>query len=142
MERIEALKTLYTEYLETAAKVRKDAPRLAGLFGLGDDPRKHPCHEMFFENVGKWAESFADSKPDNACALAAAQWMLEAPIHHEKEEGYWFLYACIGYIQPLIPYLTKGDCKALADRLNEIYPKIERMPLQQETYKKLCKAAK
>lgn len=142
MERIEGLKTLYAEYLEEAAKVKKNASRFAGIFGLGDDPRKHPCHEAFYNNVGKWVEAFAQEQPDSACAKAAATWLLEAPGQNMQTEGYWFMYTCIGYIQLLIPLLTKEDCAALAERLNALYPKRERMPLQQETYKKLVKAAK
>lgn len=139
---IETLKELYTTYQEDATKVKKAAPRLAGVFGLGEDPRKHPVHEIFYNNVGKWIGEFVASAPDQALAMEAASFILEAPGQNFQTEGYWFFYACIGYIQPLIPFLSKVDCKTLADRLNVLYPKIERMPLQQDTYKKLCKAAK
>ena len=139
---IETLKELYTTYQEDAVKVKKAAPRFAGILGLGDDPRKHPVHETFYNNVGKWIEGFVDSAPDQAQAMEAASFILEAPGQNFQTEGYWFFYACIGYIQSLIPFLSKADCKILADRLNVLYPKIERMPLQQETFKKLSKAAK
>lgn len=139
---IETLKELYITYQEDATKVKKAAPRLAGVFGLGEDPRKHPVHETFYRNVEKWIGEFVVSAPDQPQAFEAASYILEAPGQNFQTEGYWFYYACIGFIQPLIPYLSKEDCKKLADRLNILYPRIERMPLQQDTYKKLLKAAK
>lgn len=139
---IEKLKELYATYLEDATKVRKEAPRFAGFFGLGNDPRKHPCHEIFYDNVAKWTGEFVASQPQSAEAMEAASFILEAPGQNMESEGYWFYYACIGFVQKLIPFLSGADCKTLADRMNVLYPKIERMPLQQETYKMLAKAAK
>ena len=139
---IENLKELYVNYREESIKVRKEAPRLAGLFGLGSDPRKHPCHEIFYENVGKWVAEFTESQPENAAVLEVALFILEAPGQNIDTEYYWFYYTCIGYIQKLIPFLSKADCKVLTQRFDALYRKIERMPLQQETYRMLAKAAK
>jgi len=139
---IERLKELYVNYKADATEVKEKAPRFAGFFGLGSDPRKHPVHEIFYENVAKWMDEFVQSQPQGSDAMEVASFMLEAPGQNFQTEGYWFYYACIGFIQKLIPFLSAQDCKALAERLNVLYPKIERMPLQQETYKKLLKAGK
>lgn len=139
---MDSLRQLYADYLAEAYKVRKNASAFAGIFGLGDDPRKHPCHEVFYHNVEKWMEEFVASGP--ACELAGevASFLLEEPGKHRDKEGYWFLYACLGFIRSLIPFLSGEDCKALAARMNELYPRRERMPLQQETFKLLQKAGK
>jgi len=139
---MDGLRQLYADYLAEAHKVRKNASAFAGVFGLGDDPRKHPCHEVFYQNVEKWIEEFVASGPDCEQAGAVASFLLEEPGKNVKEEGYWFLYACLGFIRNLVPFLSGEDCKVLATRMNSLYPRRERMPVQQETFIMLQKAGK
>ena len=139
---MEVLQQLYADYLAEATEVRRKAPRFAGIFGLGEDPRNHPCHETFYRNVEKWTEDFVAAKPNRESALELAKFFLEEPQKHRDSEGYWFMYVCIGFIRSLIPFLQPEDCKALAERFNGIYPRRERMPVQQETFKMLQKASK
>ena len=139
---MEKLRQLYADYLEEAYQVRKKAPAFAGIFGLGEDPRKHPCHDTFYRSVQGWVAQFVSGAPDPQQALEATSFMLEEPKKHVGAEGYWFVYVCIGFIRDLIPYLSGEDCKALAVRMNTLYPRRDRMPLQQETLKMLQKAGK
>lgn len=139
---MENLRQLYADYLAEADKVRKNASVFAGIFGLGDDPRKNPCHEIFYQNAGNWVKDFVASAPAREQALEAASFLLEEPRKNTNAEGYWFLYVCVGFIRDLIPFLDREDCKQLAERMNTLYPRRERMPLQQETLKMLQKAGK
>ena len=41
---IQELTEIYERHDRTLHKVIREAPATAGLFGLGEDPRKHPCH--------------------------------------------------------------------------------------------------
>ncbi len=137
---MEQLQKLYADYLVQAQQVREKAPAWAGVFGLGDDPRKHPCHEAFYENAQSWLREFVVAQPSREQARLAAEFLLEEPGKYKNAEGYWFLYVCIGFIRELIPYLGKEDCRQLAQRMNSLYPKRERMPVQQQTLKQLQKA--
>lgn len=139
---MEILRKMYADYLEQADKVRKSAPAFAGVFGLGDDPRKHPCHMEFYQNAEKWVKEFVDSQPAQEQALEVAEFLLEEPKKNAGKEGYWFLYVCVGFVRELIPFLSAGSCKTLAQRMNVLYPRRERMPVQQETFKLLQKAGK
>lgn len=139
---MENLRQMYADYTAEAEKVRKNASAFAGIFGLGDDPRKHPCHMAFYENAEKWVKGFVAAQPSRELALEAATFMLEEPKKFLNKEGYWFLYVCVGFIRELIPFLTAQDCADLAQRMNTLYPRRERMPLQQETFKLLQKAGK
>ncbi len=139
---MEQLRKLYADYLEQARAVRKKAPAWAGVFGLGDDPRKHPCHENFYENAQGWLREFVAAQPSREQARLAAEFILEEPQKHKNTDGYWFLYVCVGFIRDLIPYLGKDDCAALALRMNSLYPRRDRMPVQQDTFKALQKAGK
>lgn len=139
---MENLRQMYADYLAEADKVRKNASVFAGLFGMGDDPRKHPCHEIFYGNVEKWVRDFLASAPTPEQAMEAAQFVLEQPKQNAGKEGYWFLYACIGFIRGMIHLLRKEDCKLLAERMSQLYTRAEQMPVQRETLKMLQKAGK
>ena len=139
---MDKLRQLYADYIEQAYQTRRNAPVFAGIFGLGEDPRKHPCHDAFYRDTQAWTAQFVAGSPEPQQALEAATFMLEEPKLHVGAEGYWFLYVCIGFIRELIPYMKAEDCKALAVRMNKLYPRRDRMPLQQETLKMLQKAGK
>ena len=139
---INELKNMYEAYIEKSLEVRRKAPIFAGILGLGSDPRKHPCHEEFYEAAIAWTENFVKSEPSAEEVMAAASYMLEAPDPQRERDAFWFLWVAVGNIRTLIPYLKKEDCKILAARFDELYKKRDRMPVQIETYKKLVKAAK
>lgn len=139
---INELKDMYEAYKAKAADVRKKAPLFAGFLGLGSDPRKHPCHEEFYDGVIKWTEAFVKSEDAPRLAMEAAGYMLEQPDQNRETDAFWFLFVAVGCIRSLIPLLRKEDCKALAERFDTLYPKRERMPIHVDTYKQLVKAAK
>ena len=125
---------IYEGYLEKAAQVRAKASPFAGIFGMGDDPRKHPCHENFYETVEQWSQNFDAGDPDET--LAAVRYILEAAKEHEKQKDvYWFLYAAHGLTMPLIPALRPADREELAAWYNQTYPKRVRFPVQNQVYR-------
>lgn len=139
---INELKGLYNDYLKESVEIRKKAPLFAGWLGLGNDPRKNPCHEAFYDATIAWTERFVASAPDREKAMEVAMFELETPMQFRDYDAYWFMFVAIGNIRALIPLLSKEDCQALVKRFDELYRKQDRMPLQVETYKKLVKAAK
>ena len=139
---INELKGLYEDYLKESVEVRRKAPMFAGWLGLGNDPRKNPCHEAFYDATIAWTERYVASNPDQEKVMEVALFMLETPEKFREYDAYWFMYVAIGNIRLLIPLLTKDDCKILVKRFDELYKKRDRMSLQVETYKKLVKAAK
>ena len=132
------LTEIYEKYLQKAAQVRSKASPFAGIFGLGDDPRKHPCHEMFYETLQDWVKEFQESQPDGAENLKVVRYILEAPLSHEdNKDVYWFLYAAHGLTLELIPRLAAADCKALFQWYDKSFPKRNRFPVQQQVWKLL-----
>ena len=129
---------IYEKYLQKAVQVRSKASPFAGIFGLGDDPRKHPCHEMFYEHVQDWVREFEASQPDGVATLEAVRYILEAPLAHEdNQDVYWFLYAAHGLTLELIPRLSNADCRALFEWYDSRFPKRNRFPVQQQVWKLL-----
>ena len=139
---INELKQMYAEYQKKSLEVRRKAPVFAGILGLGSDPRRHPCHEEFYDATIAWTENFVKSGPSADEAMEVAMFVLEAPDKEREHDAFWFLWVAVGNIRPMIPLLGKENCKTLADRFDELYKKKERMPVQVETYKMLVKASK
>lgn len=139
---MEQLKALYEDYAQKALEVRKKARLFDGVMGFGDDPRKHPCHEAFYHAVKEWVEAFAASTPSPEEANDAISFLIEAPAHNREGECYWFMYANMVFMEPLIPYLNGIYAKSLAKRMNFLFPRYDRMPAHQAVFKKLQKAAK
>lgn len=139
---MEQLQKLYQDYHQQVIDLRQKAHFFDGVMGLGDDPKKHPCHEAFYQAVQDWTATFVAGSPTPTDAYAAASFLLETPAHNREGESYWFMYASMVFIEPLIPYLNKEDCKALTARMNFLFPRYDRMPAHQALYKKLQKAGK
>ena len=139
---INELKAMYEAYVEKSAEVRRKAPLFAGMLGLGSDPRKHECHEAFYDATIAWTEKYIATSPSAQEAMEVATYVLETPAEHREEDAFWFLWVAVANIRSLIPFLQKEDCKALVAKFDELYKKRDRMPVQVETYKKLVKAAK
>ena len=136
------LNAIYSDYAEKTREVRSKAHIFDGILGLGKDPRNHPCHEEYFDAVGAWVTEFLATEPEQDQLMQAAVFLLEEPLVYAGQECYWFMYAAHGHIKPMIPYLSKENCKELGQRLEKCYKKLDRMPLQKELLKLFAKAAK
>lgn len=138
---VQKLKEIYSKYVQTVAKVYKDAKPMDGLFGWGDDPRKDPCHMRFYEDAEQWTRDFLASGPARAEVFEAVQFILETPDQYREQHCFWFMFAAQGLTKELIPMLEEGQCAQLRTFYDEAYPRRERMPVQKDVYKLLKKGA-
>lgn len=141
MKQLEELYHLYAAYEEKAKSVRRRASRYAGIFGLGDDPRKHECHEVFFEDVARWVQTFLAENPSQQEILQAVSWILKAADSHRNTDIYGYLYAAQGHVREMIPRLTQEDSLALLKWYEAAYPEEDRLVVQLEVYRLLQKQA-
>ena len=137
---MDRLQAIYADYFKKAADARSKASPFAGVWGMGDDPRKDHCHDAFYEAVGAWVQGFDSQDPE--AVLEAVRYILEAADSHRDEDVYWYLYAAQGLVMPLISRIRAEDCKALAQWYDKRYPKRHRLPVQQSLFKALKKAGK
>lgn len=136
------LQTLYTDYAATVKEVRKKTRVFDGFLGLGKDPRNDPCHQAFYDAVGAWVTEFLATEPEQDSLMQAALYILETPVAYKDQECYWFMFAAHGHMKPMLGGLSKENCAALGSRMEALYKKHDRMPLQKELLKLLSKAAK
>lgn len=139
MDWLQALHHLYETYEETAKAVRRKASRYAGAFGLGDDPRKHDCHEKFFEDVGCWVHDFLKDDPAPGDVTQAVCWILKAADAHRNTDVYWHMYAAQGHAKSLILQISREDSIQLLQWYVRAYPEGDWLPVQQEVYQLLRK---
>ena len=142
MGMFQQLKEIYEQYHQTLHRVIRELPRTAGLFGMGDDPRKHPCHMDFYQAVETWVEAFCKEEPDNGVVYEAVEQIITAAAQKREDPTYWFLFAAQGLAKPMIARLNGQQCAQLRAFYDEHYPRLERMPVQKEVYKLLKKGAK
>lgn len=136
---LERLKELYEKYEKAYEEVLKKASPIDGLFGIGEDPRKDPCHMCFYEGVEQWVTGFLADSPDRERAYQASYWILSAAAEYAGEPVYWFMFAAHEHCRKLIPLLSQAQCAELRKLYDDRYPRRERMPLQKQIYDLLCK---
>lgn len=139
---LNTLKTYYDNYAEAAQKARNKSNFFDNFLGTGSAANKHPCHEQFYEDIKELVEKYVASGPDAQEACAVSVYMIEEPMKYKGRDAYWFMYVVLAFVRDLIPFMTKEDCGMLAEKLNGLYKKRDRMPVQEDTYKKLVKASK
>lgn len=142
MQTMEQLKQIYSRYETEIKQAYKKASPLAGIFGMGDDPRNHHCNTVFYENVEQWVSNFLEGNPTAEEAREAAMWILEAASLNKQARTYWYFYVAHNHVVPLIPLLTPEACKEIAAWYDAAYPRRERLPNHDKLYKQICKRAK
>ena len=142
------LKTLFTDYNAAVQEVRKKARAFDGILGLGKDPRKDPCHEQFYNAVGKWTEDFLATEPSQEDLKAAALFLVEEPKNYEGIAisapaaraimNEWLNAGWVD-IKPMIGTMCPETSQMIKASLEAAYKKRDRMPLQKELLKLLDK---
>lgn len=134
------LMEIYARYFENAAKVRAKASPLAGIWGMGNDPRNDRCHDEFYEAVESWVGLFDG---DAAAAREAVRFILGAALEYKQNKDvYWYLFAAHKLTLSLISRLEPTDGKTLFAWYDQSFPKKERLPAQQQVWKALKRAGK
>lgn len=137
MTALEELREIYAQYEQRLEKARKKAGAFAGAFNMGDDPRKHACNDMFYDEVEQWAATFAASNPSPAETAEAVQWILDYPCINKYQPTYWYTYAAQKHAGMLIPLLSAADAGKMLQKLRDNYEKKDWLPVQQELAKQL-----
>lgn len=137
-----SLRDLYIQYDKEANLAEQQAPVLSKILSMGNDPRQHHCHKLFYGSVKNWTEEFACTDPTEKDVFDSVWWVLEAASLHRNETTYWYLYSAQKHAELLLTLLSKDSCKTICQWYEKTYPAIDRMPVQDKIYKLLCKCSK
>ena len=105
---IEQLKARYEQYRQESEEVLRKASPTDGLFGFGEDPRKNPCHDRFYEDVERWSGVFLSQNPTAEDAEAAVNQILRAPAENRGTAVFWYMYAAQKHAAALIPLMKSS----------------------------------
>ena len=141
MTDLEQLEQIYQEYEESLSKAADNASVFAGAFGMGDDPRKDACNQIFYEQVGQWAAAYRESEPAAREAAEAARWILEYPARHRSSGTYWMTYAAQKHAQGLITLVEPAEAEKIRVEFLRLYPRNDRLPVQKELLRALADRA-
>ena len=136
------LTEIYEDYILKTGKVLQEASTFAGVWGMGEDPKNHPCHMEFYNAVEAFLKELLQEDHPEETLSAVAGWIIRAPADHRDQTVFWYMYAAHGLCTPLIPLLSAAHCAELRDFYDDHYPKMDRMPVQRDLYKALKKRAK
>lgn len=139
MADLESLQKIYDQYEVRLGKVIAKAGFGAGLFGMGDDPRKHGCNDMFYEELEQWAAEFAAGNPSEEEAAQAVRWILSYSAAHKGGPTYWYSFAAQKHAGGIISHLAVQDAARILEKFQADYPRDARMPVQEEILKLLRK---
>lgn len=141
MTELEQLEQIYREYEEKLSQAVAKAPVFAGAFGMGDDPRKDACNQIFYEQVGQWAAAFRESDPTAREAAQAANWILEYPARHRGSGTYWMTYAAQKHVREFLALVEPNEAEKIRVEFVRLYPKNDRLPVQKEVLRALADRA-
>lgn len=129
MQQLTRLQARYEAYIRQCRQVAIDAPYGAGLLSSGKDPRNHPCHDAFYEEVGQMIADFSRQDADPEPVI---RYMLEIPYFYANEDACWYLFGVQNHVMPLIPLLSRDARRAIGDWFSRLVPRRQRLPVQEE----------
>ena len=141
-ETLTRLRALIADYLDTVAELEAKRKPADGLLGLKPGPADDPCHDRFAEAVETLMKESAAS-PSSGEAAETLSYLFEAAAEQKgSKSAYWMLIAVQGFGLELIDRLNAAEAKALRERYAALYPRWERLPVQDKLLKKLKSQSK
>ena len=136
----ERIRTLYSDYIETAVLLEKNRKFGQGMFGIGKSPADNPCHESFVNDLAALLKEYARETPPSDELRSVLEWIYRAPIEHQRPQSmHWILVAAHGTTLELIPLLDAADAEALRGQYARDYRRWERLPVQKQVLSALEK---
>ena len=139
---LQTLQQRYQAYQEKCTAAWKNSNFMENFFGTSGAAKNNPCHEEFYQDVMKLMADFVATQPSSQEALAVSSFLLTEPKKYRERDCYWFMYVIVGCIRDLIPFMDKAACAQVLAIMDANYKRKDRMPIHEDTYKKLKKAAK
>ena len=141
-ETIARLHAIYESYLDKTVKLELTRKFGAGWFGLKGGVADDPCHDRFADDLRAFFSETAETC-DSAEARELMEYVVAAPEKADAPRAaYWMLIAVQGLTQPLLPRLAAEDARAVCERLEKLFPRSQRLPVQDELVRALRKQAK
>ena len=135
MEYFEAINRLMDDYIAEVRNILSNLRLCDGIFGMGNDPKKNPCHMNFYYELEKLVASSVSSEPTEEDAFASAELLIKAPDEKAcAPVARCTLVATRKMAIQFIPYLTAEHKDELKRWFDDNVPRRTRMPIEKDVY--------
>lgn len=129
---------LIRAYIATVEELNKKARPFDGVFGMGNDVRKDPCHMKVYEDIQAAVESAAVGGISSEEADCAAEALLKAETAYTCPSCCGMMLTALqGHIIPLAAHMSAAKREELRSWMDTSIPRRRRLPIQNTLYKAL-----
>lgn len=137
---MDELKALTEQYITATDALIADKKFGEGIFGMPDRSKSDPCHVNYFNAVKELVEASVSSGVSTEEADAAATYLLrDNPSDTCNSLASWMIIAVEQFALQFIPSMSSQQKKDLLASYSKKYPRLQRMPFQQQIVKALKK---
>lgn len=141
MTAVQKIENLYADYIEQFHVQNRKRKPGQGILGIGAGPGDLPCHRQFIDSLEALMTELAGGETDSREAREALEFVFreQAQLQSEAPSVYWTLLAVQGLGIKLIELLSPEDAATLYEAYKSAYPRLKRMPAQEQVLKALKK---
>ena len=139
---LNALQECVDRYERAVEKVLAGLRPGDGFLGLGNDPRRAPCHMEFYTRMEEETDRLKQSGPSEETAFQAVRFLLSLSQEERYELAVPMMEAVQGHALALIPLLAPAQAEELAGWYGTCFPKRRRLPVQTQVFRALERRAK
>lgn len=138
---IQGIMDICDGYIQQAEKLEKEKKPTDGLFGMGKKPADDPCHDKFASDMEKALDELAKEEHPSGEIKDILSYIYHLPAEHRQPMSiFWMLCAVHGLTLALTDKLSPEDKTVLCTQYGTDFKRWERLPAQEQVYKKLKKA--
>lgn len=141
---LEEIVSLYEAYLEEFRRLERNRRPMEGVFGIGNGPQNYPCHGKFAQDLERMLKDLSAQALSSEQAGQVLRYIYcTAPVRWESVTTvYWMLLAVHGLTGELIERLDASTAKALCEEYRRLYPRYQRLPVQNRVFSALQSKAR
>lgn len=141
---LEEIIHIYEAYLDEFHRLEQNRRPMEGAFGIGNGPQSYPCHEKFAQDLDRTLRDLSAQTPSSEQVGQILQYIYcTAPVRWESETTvYWMMLAVQGLTGRLIERLDASSAKALCGEYQHLYPRYQRLPVQNKIFSALQNQAR
>ena len=136
---LEEVISVYEAYLDEFHRLEQNRRPMEGAFGIGNGPQSYPCHEKFAQDLDRTLRDLSAQTPSSEQVSQVLRYIYcTAPVRWESETTvYWMMVAVQGLTGRLIERLDASSAKALCGEYRHLYPRYQRLPVQNRIFSAL-----
>lgn len=135
----DTLEQITDRYLAKEQNLEEKSSPFAGILGFHFGPKYDSCHEDYYNDMIAAVNAYVQGEIDEQDCFEAAEYIITAGASISHITRKWAVVSGQASIKPILKELTPEHKAALIRCMDRLYPKHQRVPVQEEIYKMLKK---